>query len=199
MPSLPESPSFEGGDYVGQTASSRVVTGDSQGVVCVAPQRCAAEGPDYPAPHEDPINTVGLISTTAGLLLATENSVLTASGKRMPRLPLYYGMDIESYNKAIAASKYFGYAGWALGVGGKVIRLTKMLELDVAYGRFWWETRDVFSGVQIDKQSDADRLLEAKLSINFGPVGLSIGRKQMSNVAGSDLDVMMLGVQYTFK
>jgi len=74
-----------------------------------------------------------------------------------------------------------------------------MLKMEVAYGRFWWETRDTVSDVRIDEQSGADRLLEAKVSINFDQVGLYVGRKQMRDVAGSDLEVTTLGLRYFFK
>ncbi|HEX7028859.1 MAG TPA: hypothetical protein VF268_16585 [Gammaproteobacteria bacterium] len=82
---------------------------------------------------------------------------------------------------------------------GKTFRVFKILELEVNYGRFWWETRDILNNVRIDEQSGADRLLEAGLSVNIGQVGLYVGRKQMRDVAGSDLDVTVLGARYYFK
>lgn len=82
---------------------------------------------------------------------------------------------------------------------GKVFRLSKMLKLEVAYGRFWWQTRDVENDIQVGKQSGADRLLEAQLSINTGQVGLYVSRKQMREVAGNDLFATMFGMRYSFK
>lgn len=82
---------------------------------------------------------------------------------------------------------------------GKVFRLSTALKVEVAYGRLWWEARDVENKVQVGKQSGADRLLEARMSVNPGQVGLYVSRKQMRKVANNDLYATMFGLQYAFK
>lgn len=88
--------------------------------------------------------------------------------------------------------------GYSLQLG-KEFRLTNKLNVELAYGRFWWEVRDFEDNALTEKQSDAGRLLEAQLSMNFGQVRLYFSRKEMRKVAGSDIDVMMFGVRYSFR
>jgi hypothetical protein len=86
---------------------SNIATGDS----CSSSLVCASIGTFF----NDSSTPVGAISTIAGLTLATERTVLTNSGTRIPRLPLTYGMDIFSYQKATKASAGFNVFGNVLG------------------------------------------------------------------------------------
>lgn len=62
---------------------------------------------------EDP--APGTIASVAGLALATDKTVLTPSGKRIPILPITQTMNIAAYNKAVKASMLLGKTGNGLG------------------------------------------------------------------------------------
>ena len=81
------------------------------------------------------------IATTGSLILATNNSVLTNSGTRIPTLPLTYGMDIENYNKAVGASKNLYITGNVLGYGG--LTLSTYQYIDAVDSNDWDRARKV--------------------------------------------------------
>lgn len=112
-----------------------------------------------------------------------------------------YTLQLNGYefdNVGETDNTYRGIDGYSLRIG-KVFLLSSLLELEVAYGRLWWETRDVVNNIHIGEQSGADRLLEAKITINFDRFGLYVGRREISDIAGGDLDMTTAGLRYLFK
>lgn len=82
---------------------------------------------------------------------------------------------------------------------GREFRLTDKLNMELAYGRFWWEAREYQDDISVGKRSGAGRLLEGQLSANFGRVRVYASRKQMRDVAGDDVKMTMFGARYFFK